>query len=217
MAVPVAPAHATIHVNWVTLDGDLMTQTRWERCRADKPAHDFVRAGSSDGTWRVLRSQCFNDEMAQFADLRNFEHPNFTPLRLLDVHGDEHEFHFRSLLLGEQLSLEAFELMGDDDSGGYRFQILGDPESEPFAPMAQLVQKIKRALGITHLVADAGGLQVAETIVRGRLEWDGVEHTSQPCVIIDGRRVDWRDFGAMLLAFEGWQFRLELLDPSDEA
>jgi hypothetical protein len=28
---------------------------------------------------------------------------------------------------------------------------------------------------------------------------------------------EWADFGAMLLAFEGWQFRLELLDPSDEA
>lgn len=41
-------------------------------------------------------------------------------------------------------------------------------------------------------------------MVRGLLEWDGVEHTSQPCVIIDGRRLDWRDFGAMLLAFEGW-------------
>ncbi|WP_321794998.1 hypothetical protein [Caballeronia sp. J97] len=193
-----------------------MTQTRCERCRADKPAHDFVRAGSLDGTWRVLCSRCFNDEMAQFADLRNFEHPNFTPLRLLDAHGYEHEFHFRSLLLGDQLSLEAFELV-DDDSVGYRFQSLGDPELEPFALLAQLIQKIRRALATTHLVAEAGGLQVAETMVRGRLDRDGAEHTSQPCVIIDGRRVDWQDFGAMLLAFEGWQFRLELLDPSDEA
>ena len=37
------------------------------------------------------------------------------------------------------------------------------------------------------------------------------------CVIIDRRRVEWTDFGAMLMAFEGWQFRLELLDPSNEA
>jgi hypothetical protein len=35
--------------------------------------------------------------------------------------------------------------------------------------------------------------------------------------IIDGKRVEWTDFGAVLIAFEGWQFRLELLDPSDEA
>jgi hypothetical protein len=36
-------------------------------------------------------------------------------------------------------------------------------------------------------------------------------------LVIDGRRVEWNDFGATLMAFEGWQFRLELLDPSDEA
>jgi hypothetical protein len=119
--------------------------------------------------------------------------------------------------VGDELSLEAHELVGDGDSAGYRFQRLANPESEPLALLAQLVQKIKRALGTTHLVADAGGLQAAETIVRVRLKWDGVEHTSQPSVIIDGRRVDWRDFVAMLLAFEEWQFRLELLDRSDEA
>lgn len=97
--------------------------------------------------------------MAQFADLRNFELPSFTPLRLLDVHGYEHEFQFRSLLLGDQLLLEAFELLGDGDSAGYRFQSLGNPESELFALLAQLVQKIERALGTTHLVSNAGGLQ----------------------------------------------------------
>ncbi|WP_454874959.1 DUF7686 domain-containing protein [Paraburkholderia xenovorans] len=65
---------------------------------------------------------------------------------MLDVHGHEHEFQFRSLLLGNQLSLGAFELAGDDDPAGYRFLCLSDPESEPFALSAERVQKIKRAL-----------------------------------------------------------------------
>jgi len=39
----------------------------------------------------------------------------------------------------------------------------------------------------------------------------------QNAQIIDGKRVEWTDFGAVPIAFEGWQFRLELLDPSDEA
>ncbi|SAK95888.1 hypothetical protein AWB81_05328 [Caballeronia arationis] len=135
----------------------------------------------------------------------------------MDASGNEHEFHFRSLLLGEQLSLEAFELAGDDDSAGYRFQILGDAESEPFALLGKSIQKMQRALAAKHLRSDAGGLQIAEMMVRGRVEWNGDETACQPCVIIDGRRVEWNDFGAMLLAFEGWQFRLEMLDPSDEA
>ena len=38
-----------------------------------------------------------------------------------------------------------------------------------------------------------------------------------PGVIIDGRRVNWTDFDAMLMLFEGWQFRFELVDPADDA
>ena len=193
-----------------------MTQSRCDRCGATGPAHDFVSAGL-DGTWRVLCSRCFNTEMAQFADMQGFEHPSFTPLRLRDVDDTDHEFHFRSLLLGDQLSLEAFELAGDDEPAGYRFQILGEAESEPFALLGQLVQKMKRALSMKHLEVDAGRLLIANTIVRGRVEWNGDERAPQPCVMIDGRRIEWGDFGAMLLAFEGWQFRLEMLDPSDEA
>ncbi|WP_235012310.1 DUF7713 domain-containing protein [Caballeronia catudaia] len=154
---------------------------------------------------------------AQFADLHGFEHPSFRPLRLRDVDDNDHEFHFRSLLLGDQLSLEAFELVGDDETAGYRFQILGEAESEPFALLGRLVQKMKRALSMKHLEPDAGRLLIANTTVRGRIEWNGEEHAPQPCVMIDGRRIEWNDLGAMLLAFEGWQFRLEMLDPSDEA
>ena len=194
-----------------------MTQTLCERCGANKPAHDFVRAGLPDGTWRLLCSQCFNDEMAQFADVPNFQHPTFTPLRLRDAHAKDHKFHFRSVLIGDQLLLEAFELKDDDESAGYRFQILGDSKAEPFALLSQLVHKMKRALATSHLVTEAGSLQVADTIVRGRIEWKGSESASQPFVVIDGRRIEWNDFGAMLGAFEGWQFRLELVDPSDEA
>jgi hypothetical protein len=34
--------------------------------------------------------------------------------------------------------------------------------------------------------------------------------------MIDGKRVKWAYFGAMLIAFERWQFRLELIAPNDE-
>jgi len=106
---------------------------------------------------------------------------------------------------------------GADEAAGYRFQILGKPDSDPFALLGQLVQKMKRALNMKHLQANAGRLQIMDMIVRGRVEWNGDQGASQPCVIIGGRRIEWNDLGAMLLAFEGWQFRLEMLDPSDEA
>jgi hypothetical protein len=120
-------------------------------------------------------------------------------------------------VLGNRLSLEAFEVAGNGDCPGYRFQSLGELESESVALFGQLIEKIKRALATTYLVADAGRLQVAETRVTGRIEWDRIDNANRPCVIIDGRRIEWAEFGAMLLAFEGWQFRFEMFDPSDEA
>lgn len=100
---------------------------------------------------------------------------------------------------------------------GFHFQLLGDPQSDPFELLGVLVQKVKRALAVRHVVERSGHLEVAGTTVRGRIEWDGSENGRLPCVVIDGRRIDWTDFGAMLMAFEGWQFRIELVDPSDEA
>lgn len=188
------------------------------RCETVTSPHDVVSIASGDGAFRSLCSRCFNTETAHLAKLHPFVHPDFTPVRLADAGGVVHEFHFRSLLFGDQLSLEAFELAsGDEDCVGYRFQLLGDPQSDPFELLGNLVQKVKRALATRHLVEHADNLEVAGTTVRGRIEWDSSESGRMPCVIIDGRRLDWTDFGAMLMQFEGWQFRIELVDPSDEA
>ncbi|MFL9915807.1 hypothetical protein PQR75_10490 [Paraburkholderia fungorum] len=144
--------------------------------------------------------------------------PEVTPVRLGDADGVLHEFHFRSQLFGDQLSLEAFELVsGNEECAGFRFQLLGDPRSDPFELFGDLVQKVKRALAVRHLVEREGTLDLAGTTVRGRIERDGNGSGRIACVVIDGRPVDWTDFGTMLMAFEGWQFRIELVDPGDEA
>jgi hypothetical protein len=64
--------------------------------------------------------------MAHPADVRAFEHPDFTPVRLPDGDGVVvHAFHFRSLLFGDQLSLEAFELAsGGEDCAVFSFSVI---------------------------------------------------------------------------------------------
>jgi hypothetical protein len=37
-----------------------------------------------------------------------------------------------------------------------------------------------------------------------------------PLVVIDGREISWEQFGRMLMTFEGWQFKLQILDRSEE-
>jgi hypothetical protein len=43
------------------------------------------------------------------------------------------------------------------------------------------------------------------------------EDERTPLLVIDGREITWEQFGKMLMTFEGWQFKLQLLDRSDEA
>jgi hypothetical protein len=37
-----------------------------------------------------------------------------------------------------------------------------------------------------------------------------------PLLVIDGREISWDQFGQMLMGFEGWQFKLEIRDRSEE-
>jgi hypothetical protein len=54
--------------------------------------------------------------------------------------------------------------------------------------------------------------------VRGRIDCaDESEVERTPLLVIDGREITWDDFGRMLMVFEGWQFKLEIVDPSEEA
>jgi hypothetical protein len=59
-------------------------------------------------------------------------------------------------------------------------------------------------------------LQIAGQSVRGHIEWDDDTDGLLPLLIIDGQEVSWEQFGRMLMSFEGWQFRLEIRDRSED-
>ncbi|MEK7705980.1 MAG: hypothetical protein AAB426_13540 [Myxococcota bacterium] len=103
------------------------------------------------------------------------------------------------------------------------FQVVGfEPEGEIFELFGKLLEKMRRALSRKHLEERKLGLSVADhRTVRARIECDlGTEDgfgDRRPLVVIDGKHITWTQFGHMLMTFEGWQFRMEILDPSDEA
>ena len=53
-------------------------------------------------------------------------------------------------------------------------------------------------------------------MVQGMVESDRVCDGRTPILIIDGRGVTWDEFGRMLMSFEGWQFKVNLADKSEE-
>ena len=196
-------------------DGDHdCSMIRCESCNAEMPVYDFVSYGSIEDGYRELCSQCFNAEVASTRGL-NFENVRFAPIVMMDCAGEAHEFHFRTRLLGSMVAVDAFELERGEPAG-YQFQILGDPEDDLLSLLGRLVERMRRSLSITHLEQSEHGLQIAEQTVRARIESDMTQEERMPLLVIDGRDVTWEEFGRMLMTFEGWQFRLEIGDRSED-
>ena len=60
------------------------------------------------------------------------------------------------------------------------------------------------------------GLHIADFLVRGRITWDENEGGRLPMLVIDGKEISWEQFGRMVMGFEGWQFKFEIKDRSEE-
>ena len=186
-----------------------------EGCSEIFPGYDIVHYGSMDAGYRQLCTRCFNAVVAELHGLDDFENIQLEPIGLIDCSGEEHEFHFRTRLLGGIVSLEAFELR-DGNPSGYELQLIGDPDEDLFVLLGRLIQKIRKALSIKHIANGEYGLQMVDDTVRGRIEWDDAEEGRVPLMIVDGREITWEEFGQMLMSREGWQFKLEIFDRSDE-
>jgi len=191
-------------------------QTRCAGCSQIVPSYDIVNVGSAEKGYRALCGKCCNTEMAKLGGLDRFEHVTFEPVRLADCTGEIHEFQFRTHLFGTGVALDAFEVR-DGHPAGYQFQIIGAPQEDQLVLLGRLIEKTRRGLSIKHLRNDEFALQIADhRVVRGKIEWDDAQDGSVPLLNVDGREITWQEFGRMLMSFEGWQFKLEIRDKSED-
>jgi len=82
-----------------------MSISQCAACGAIVPQYDTVHTVSEGHGDRLLCTGCFNREMAHYPGLEDFGEVKFKPVHLTDANGTVHEFHFRSLLFGDKLSL----------------------------------------------------------------------------------------------------------------
>jgi hypothetical protein len=122
-----------------------MSKSLCQACGAIRPGHDIVHFGSTKDGYRELCTACFNTEMAARVGLDKFRNVRLEPVGIEDCDGAIHEFHFRTRLLGDILSLEAFEL-SDGDPAGHQFQLVGQAEEELFGLLGRLIQKVRSTL-----------------------------------------------------------------------
>ena len=189
---------------------------RCQTCSRSIARFESVHYGSIEVGYRDLCNRCFNQEGAAASEI-NFSHVQFEPLEMADDRGETHRFHFEVRLLDDQVALEAFELVGGAP-GGYQFQALGNAEADLFELIGRLVPRIRGLLAQQHLITEPNmpGLHIADRLVRGRITWDDNEDGRLPMLVIGGKEISWKQFGRMVMGFEGWQFRFEIRDRSEE-
>ncbi len=187
---------------------------RCDECGKEIKHRSVHLTNSDDDTGRLLCLECYNREMAAIVDI-DFEHPTFPTVLLTDVGGDEHRFDFAVQLFGHQVSIEAYEL---EVEHGYRFEIGGNPEGVQKL-FNKLLGRMRRGLSRKHIEVDEfEGMpgMLDEMEARGRIEWDDDSDGQLPLLVIDGKSVTWHQFGRILSSYEGWQFKLEIKEPTDE-
>jgi len=142
----------------------------------------------------------------------DLEHPEFQPITMNDVDGVQHEFHFRTRIIPSGISIEALEIIKGVPEG-YQFQVLGSFEADHLEIFGQLFERIRRAMSQKHIEKGEYGPQITdENVVRGRITWDDETDGRIPRLVIDGKPVSWEELGQMLMAYEGWNFKLEIFD-----
>ena len=187
-----------------------------DACRQPTVAHDVVNYGSMEGGYRPLCGRCFNEAAARRLGVQGFEQVRFEPVCMVDARDAKHDFQFRTRLFGSGVALDAFELR-DGCPAGYQFQVIGEPQDDPLELLARLIAKMRRALALTHLDDSDHGPQVNDRLIlRGTVDSDPDEDDRVPRVVIDGREFSWHELGRMVATFEGWQFKLEFRDQSEE-
>ena len=187
-----------------------------EECSREIPGYDAVNFVAEEGSI-LLCSRCFSEEALQRLDIGR-ELPVFDDLVLSDHAGAPHTFHVSTFVAPVGFLLKALEIQ-EGQARGYEFQVLGRFEASIGELQAALIDRIERGLARQHLEVDEwGGLRLCEgvEVVRGRFTWDEDAQGEEPAVVVDGKDFSWEDLGRALSSLEGWQFRLEIKDPTED-
>ncbi|MFH2058585.1 MAG: hypothetical protein ABIJ59_06765 [Pseudomonadota bacterium] len=122
--------------------------------------------------------------------------------------------------MGEKQALRAFEVEGDY-STGYEFSMLGKTEDGIFPLFSNLYERMIKTLNKKHIFKNPGtdDWQITDgDTVRGQLSCAGETngYSRTPMIVIDGKEISWEEFGQMLMTYEGFNFKLQIFDQSDE-
>jgi hypothetical protein len=156
--------------------------------------------------------RCFNEELAERLGV-DFDDTPIAPIVVTDVTGVRHRFEIRSMLVPTGHAMSAREVRKPDAPGGYRFDILGDFETDARDLFKRLRERIRQGLSVRHVEKTEHGWQLTQAHrLSGVIEWDPETEGARPLLIVDGRTFTWDEIGRMLMTFEGFTLNATVAD-----
>jgi len=193
-----------------------MTSNQCTRCGNEVPGYEGVhQSDGKGGDLGFVCGRCWTEILSEHSG-QELTHLEVDPISIEDFRGQAHVFNFRYNPVPR--GLRAFEVK-EGAPCGYEFSVMAEGDETNVSLVGRLLEKVRKGLSCQNLEPcdiTTGGLAIKDMTVRGRIEWDEEEDARIPCLIIDGKPISWKQFGYMLKSFEGWQFRLEILDESEE-
>lgn len=190
-------------------------RSKCETCGKLARGFDMIHL-SRDGGTTLLCSKCYNEFVSQYMGL-DFQHVDFDSVTMQDIDGVSHTFEYQTRLFGANIFIEALEIQ-DGQPRGYEFATAGDAEGDMLTLFQKLFEKMRTELGRRHIErAELTRYQITDDdVVRGQITEDDSEYERFPCLVIDGKELSWREFGEMLMTYNGFNFKLEISDRFDE-
>jgi hypothetical protein len=160
---------------------------------------------------------CYNEftaDMLEIEDYKDFE----KEVTFEDCDGREHRFHIGKMINPTGIFWNAIEFIGDGKVG-YSFEVHQDFEEDSNDALDRLYKKIRNGLSKKfikrRIVQGQELVSIKENVVEGRIEWDDRYDDRAPKFIMDGQEYSLEEFGRILMSCEGWNFRLEIIEPTE--
>ncbi|MCI0395480.1 MAG: hypothetical protein L0332_17415 [Chloroflexi bacterium] len=153
-----------------------------------------------------------NDRTPWGANMEPEEDPDKDfPIResVEDAFGNKRSFQITYESVGLGYTLIARE--EGKEGLGYEFSAFS--ETSPCNALFRLREKMYRSLATRHITWRDSQYVPMHGTIRGRITWSQAEGL---VVVVDGIPLTLADLGEILAMHEGWQFRLDIVDPSDD-
>ncbi|HMA65742.1 MAG: hypothetical protein ACM31E_04580 [Fibrobacterota bacterium] len=129
----------------------------------------------------------------------------------------ERHFKISSFPCPGGLLSEALEVVNNKNAEPYIFSILSQFDTDIEYAELQLKAKIKRGIDKKYLKNLQGHLILGEDDeLFGRIDWDSNADDGSMILVVDGKRLTKDEFWELLKSYEGWQFRMQIVDRTEE-